>query len=592
MTVVLCFLLPSVLLMYIRDKVLGNNIACGFRGGVKDFLREYLLTVCLLNFVVISITYVVFDHESSLDASLREGTGFVFRYLLLSLAIAMAEPFAENLLRYHIKINIGRIKVRYNRNLVLYVYAFVLFAMNFIRIFDNAFWGDEGYSIGLAQMSVPNMIATTAADVHPPLHYLLTQLLYHVFGNNGVAYHLSGLVPYAGIMIVGCTSVKKRFGIIPSAILVTMASLMKNAVTYNVEARMYSLASLMVLVAYIAFYEIIKENNLKSWVVFCIASLGAAYTHYYALISVAFLYAMIIPLAIFRKKYRKAMLIAYAVTILSYLPWLMILVKSFARTANNWWLESIPTIMGCYYFLLDYKWMIVGVLVCLALFVIYQIKFLNISISNSGMLKDRLNINIHMPEKLEISDELYWVISGVVSICGMVAVGLGLSYMIRPFFVTRYMFSVSAMLYLIIGFCVSRMKFRNLWSLVLVLAILWSNVPAYAQKYNADYKLNNDTNKFLQAVTPDSSVELVTNNSHLGWTLLCYYYPENVSKYDENAPMQLDTSYEDIWLIWQGELDEAAEASIREQNYACTKTYEGAFANGAYYRVYQLQRIK
>lgn len=283
------------------------------------------------------------------------------------------------------------------------------------------------------------------------------------------------------------------------------------------------------------------------------------------------------------------MAISYLVTILGYLPWLMTLVKTFVSTANSWWLGEIPSILDCWYFLLDYKWMIICVFGCLALFVVYQMNFLHISISNSGLLRDRLNI--HMPEKMEISNELYWVISGLVSICGTMVVGFALSYMVRPFFLIRYLFPVSAMLYLIIGFCVSEMKLRNLWSLLLVLSILLSNVPAYVQKYNAEYEMNSKTEKFLQAVTPESNVKLVTNNNHLGWTLLRYYYPDNVSKYDENAPMRLDTSYEDIWLIWQGELDEAAEASIREQNYTSTETYEGFLANEDY-RVYQLQRIE
>ena len=47
---------------------------------------------------------------------------------------------------------------------LLYLYALVLFAMHFVRIFDNSFWGDEGFSIGLAQMNVFEMLQVTAAD--------------------------------------------------------------------------------------------------------------------------------------------------------------------------------------------------------------------------------------------------------------------------------------------------------------------------------------------------------------------------------------------------------------------------------------------
>ena len=46
---------------------------------------------------------------------------------------------------------------------LLYLYALVLFAMHFVRIFDNSFWGDEGFSIGLAQMNVFEMLQVTAA---------------------------------------------------------------------------------------------------------------------------------------------------------------------------------------------------------------------------------------------------------------------------------------------------------------------------------------------------------------------------------------------------------------------------------------------
>ena len=48
---------------------------------------------------------------------------------------------------------------------LLYLYALVLFAMHFVRIFDNSFWGDEGFSIGLAQMNVFEMLQVTAITI-------------------------------------------------------------------------------------------------------------------------------------------------------------------------------------------------------------------------------------------------------------------------------------------------------------------------------------------------------------------------------------------------------------------------------------------
>lgn len=590
MSVILCFLLPPVFLMYVREKILGDKIECKFHGELKDFLREYLLTVCFLNFTTLSVTYKLFHHAGALDASFLEYTGFTFRYLLLSFTIAIAEPVLENLLRYHIKIELHKVKIHVNANLLLYVYSFALVVMNLIRIFDNAFWGDEGYSIQMAQRSVSDMISTTAGDVHPPLYYLLAQLLYHTLGNHGFTYHLSALLPYIVIVIIGCSVVKRYFGIIPATVLVTMSSLMKNAIIYNVEARMYALGAMFVLIAYIAFYKIIEKNHPGSWIVFCISSLGAAYTHYYALISVAFFFVMLMPLAISQKKYWKGLVISYLTAIIGYLPWLMILVKSFGRTASSWWLTSIPKISDCYLFLLDYKWLAAVFLVCFLFFAIYQLNLLSIHVSKTGKLKDRIDIGLLLPEAVTLNETLYWGVSGVVAICGTVAVGLVLSYMVRPIFVLRYLFPVSAMLYLIFGVCISKMKLSKLWSVLLIVIILWNNVPTYIQTYNSDHNLGQETAKFLDAVKPERDVELITNNDQLGWTLLGYYYPENVSKCDENALTNLDKDDKDIWLIWNEELNEIAEANIRRQHYTSDKVYEGFFANGLYYHVYQLYR--
>ncbi len=592
MSVLLCFLLPSVFFMYVREKILGDKIECGFHGSAKEFLREYLLALCFLNFVTLALTYKVFHHEGALDAYFLEHTSFTFHYLLVAFVIAIVEPVLENIFRYHFKLELHKLNIHVNANLILYVYSFVLVGMNLIRIFDNSFWGDEGYSIQLAQMSVSDMVSTTAGDVHPPLYYLLAQALYHVLGNHGFTYHLSGLIPYIAIIIIACSVIKKYFGTLPAVVLVTMSSLMKNAVIYNVEARMYALGALLVLVSYIAFYKIIEKNHPVSWIVFCISSLGAAYTHYYALISVAFLFLMLLPPAIAKKQYRKGLVISYLTVILCYLPWLMILVRSFGRTASSWWLGSIPTISDCYLFLLDYNWLTSVFLVVLLIFTMYQMNLLSIHISKERKWKDRLDIDLHLPESAMWNDKVYWIISGIIAICGTAAVGLALSYMVRPFMVLRYLFPVSAMLYLIFEVCISEMKLRKLWGILLIAALLWNNVPAYAQKYNWDHSLDQATANFLEAVRPESDVELVTNNTHMAWTLLSYYYPENDFKYDGDGLANLDQDYEDIWLIWDGELDEIAEANIREQQYTLNMAYEGCFANGAYYHVYQLHRNK
>lgn len=574
--------------MAFREKIFKNKIFT--QPCKRQRIKEYCLSNLFVNFATISVTYLVFNHVGPLESSISQYTDFAFKYLLLAMMISLIEPVAEYVIRFHLSVNCKFKKLEI-RNYILYFYTLSLFALNFIRIFDNAFWGDEGYTIKLAKMSIEQMINTTAADVHPPLYYLFTQLLYHVLGNHGYTYHLSGLIPYAVILIIACTTVNKYFGKISAFVLVTMSSIMKNAVVNNVEVRMYSLAAMFVLAAYIALYCIIEKNRVIDWVIFCIMSLGAAYTHYYALISVAFFYLMLIPVVIKNHNCIKRLIISYAATVLAYLPWLGILLQSFKRTSNSWWSDTIPSFVSCISYIFDYKWLFVAFIIVIIIFIMYQMEIVNFRITNNGFMVDNIDISINISEKLSFNGEILWMLSGVISIFGTMAVGLVLSYAIRPLFLERYLFPVSIMAYLILGFCISKMQLRKVWAMLLIILILWSNVPYFVNNYKYENSLNRETSAFLTAVNPSSSDIIYTDNSHLGWTLLPYYYSNNSGGYKPDAIENLDQDYNEILLLWTQELDETSLENVNKQGYDYEKIYEGRFANGAYYYAYKLDKV-
>jgi len=83
----------------------------------------------------------------------------------------------------------------------LYLTAISLAVLHFVACTNNVIWGDEGYSIRLAKMSFPEMLQATAADVHPPLHYILMQILYRIFGEHPLAYHMAGYLPYVLLLL-------------------------------------------------------------------------------------------------------------------------------------------------------------------------------------------------------------------------------------------------------------------------------------------------------------------------------------------------------------------------------------------------------
>lgn len=475
-------------------------------------------------------------------------------------------------------------------NSKFYIYALVLFLLNFIRIFDESFWGDEGFSIRLAKMVFSEMINATAKDVHPPLYYMLAQLLYKIFGNEGFAYHLSSIIPYAIIMIIACTYVKRNFGFICALILITMSSLTNSALTYNVEVRMYALGALFVLIAFLALYEIIKHNHFNHWIIFVLSSLGAAYTHYYALISVAFFYLVMLLLSYSKKDYRKTTTLACLITIIAYLPWLIILLKAFERTAKNWWLKDIPSISNCLKFIFSYNWLSAIFVIFTLIFFLYQIKGFYVTTSNNQNFLIKFDFHVGIPKKITFSNEFIWIFAGIFSIFGTIAIGLTLSHLIRPFLVTRYLFPVSAMAYLILGYCISNLKYKRIWTILLIIAFLASAVPNYLKTYKNERALNKSTIEFLNKVSPSKNAVIYTNNSHLGWTLLEYYYPEAKGFYKPKAFENLNITNHEILFFWTKEFDEKIIQSINKQKYSCKQIHIGRFANGAKYYVYKLTK--
>ena len=587
MAALFCMLLPPLLLITIRKKLGGGQEETGIR---KKDIVEYLISVLLLNVLVIGVTCIVFHHSAGFIDALNHYMDFSFHYLILAIVFAVLIPVIEHFVSIQIKIEPVHIDWKKGFRLLLYLTAVMLFCMNLPRIFDNAFWGDEGFTIRLAKMSVGEMIQATAADVHPHLYYLWVQLLYHIGGNNGITYHLSALIPYGLLLVFACTAIRKQFGTIPAAVLIILSSFMKQSVTYNVEVRMYSLAALFVLAAFYELYKIFDSGKVIHWVFFTLASLAAAYTHYYALISVAFFYVVLWGLMLLRKKYIKQTILISTLTVLGYMPWLGILLTTFGRTSEGWWLESIPSFKDGMLAVFDYQWLCWVTLLVIIIYVFYQLNIIGLISSGKGS-NYKLKIQCKIGDSTKISSETLWILTGVLSVVGTLLVGLLLSYAIRPLFVVRYLYVATPAAYLILGVCLKKMHFSRIWAVLLIGAVLWNNVPSFFNTYQGERSLNQNTATFLDQVQPEKSEKIYTNNTHLGWSLLEYYYPENPRAYIGEITDILNEDYENSWLFWTTPLSEEAYRVLEDAGYSVLKKFEGTFANGVYYYVYMVQKV-
>ncbi|MCM1046733.1 MAG: glycosyltransferase family 39 protein [Candidatus Gastranaerophilales bacterium] len=183
---------------------------------------------------------------------------------------------------------------KYQIPVLLLEFGMILFLV--IRICRNeAVDWDEAYTWMLAtKNSIPEMLRATAADVHPPLYYLLVMAAMRIFGETIFVAKMVSVAGMAAICLLGVTIVRKRFGVKASTLFLLVAGLGTQVIFYNVNVRMYSWMMFFVLLAGLSAYEIILNEKSRWWVIFTLASLGGVYTQYFAVVPLMFLYLFLL----------------------------------------------------------------------------------------------------------------------------------------------------------------------------------------------------------------------------------------------------------------------------------------------------------
>ena len=428
---------------------------------------------------------------------------------------------------------------------VLILYTGIIVLISFSRIFDNAFWGDECYSIGLVKMGFMEMIQETGADVHPPLYYILLRVISSMLGQKGHVFHLVSVIPVGLTLFFAVSKVYKKFGACVAFLLVTFVFFLDTAILFSVEVRMYSWANFFVLMSFYEMHEIMMFNKKKNWILFSIFSLAAAYTHYYALVAVAFLYVMLIIYEVWKKgqTWKKTLAVCVAAVVV-YLPWLINLLQAFERTANSWWVEEIPKIRYCIEYLFASK-----------------MSLLYVGIWGVGIVILFYNTYVKKKENFEFT---FWILSGLISIVGTIGVGELVSILWRPMFQTRYVYVVAGIAWLTFGVAIEKLKGNTIW-LIGILAITFViGIPNYFSWVENDKEYQAGTQLILDSTKDMKDTEVLwTNSPHLDWTMLEYYYPDNEYLLIEDSMDGADYSDAD-WLFWENELENMAEYKVAE----------------------------
>ena len=203
---------------------------------------------------------------------------------------------------------------------------------------NNGIWADELYTMRVVDSNIPDAINYVLKDVHPPLYYMLLKPyvdFFTFFGSNRIVIAKSfSIIPFVSMLIWSNKVISKRYGDEVAWIYLLLV-FGTRVIMYAIEIRMYSLAMLFVTMAYLYANEIRYDNSLRNWILFTVCSILGAYTHYYAVICLSLVYFYLLYFC-YKNKCIKKWIICFAVTCISYIPWLIILADQLTRVNEGW----------------------------------------------------------------------------------------------------------------------------------------------------------------------------------------------------------------------------------------------------------------
>ena len=210
-------------------------------------------------------------------------------------------------------------------------------------ITHESIWFDEAFSYMMASHSPGELLGLmTTADNHPPLYYLLLSAVMSIFGNSVWALRLPSVLGAIGLVSLGAGPVRRLFGNRTAFIYAGVVLFTPVVLIYAHEARMYSLAAFCVTASALYGYLAVKFNRRWDWFVFGLASLAAAYLHYYGLMAACFMHLLIFLWLLFKKReYLKSSLITGAAVTVGYLPWLVFFYQQVTMVNKGFWVPAV-----------------------------------------------------------------------------------------------------------------------------------------------------------------------------------------------------------------------------------------------------------
>ena len=295
---------------------------------------------------------------------------------------------------------------------------------------------DEYFTITIADFPIMDIINITANDVHPPFHYLLLKIVSDfltIFGasfDKLFVYKVVSIVPYLLILIFSFTKIKNEWGYLTAGLFSFSIAVMTEFFKHFLTIRMYSWAVLFVLLAFIYLKDVLEKDEIKAWCLLTIFSVLGALTHYFAAISLAVMYILLlIHFYISDKQKIKHWVASVISAIILYSPWILVLPRqisffSSVSSSTAVTLEKAIGYFGYYGSIENIGFSLIAILILVVIMVMY----------------------IKYSDELNKTDKFY-IFCGVWVYLGVIIIGILLSILSFE----RYLLPAAAILLFVIS---------------------------------------------------------------------------------------------------------------------------------------------
>lgn len=446
--------------------------------------------------------------------------------------------------------------------------------INIILIFNNNVWCDEAFVMNACKLNFKELITFILEnDMRPPVYLLAAKLFSLVFGLSVPVLKFFSIIPSILAMFLGATAIDKNWGngkLYTGSIFILLMGLAPITLTKNIEISMYSWTTFFIVCSAVFAYNIVCDGQKKKdWIIFIISALGAATTHYYAVLAEIFIYFFLFVALLLKDRHNiKSCLFASIFTIIGYLPILPFFFHQFGVAKDTFWIKKtdFSTILSAlrlpfqgentFTFTSEFT------MIFWALILGSCIHLITICVKNM-INKEKLNSTILFPVLC------IFVISSFLISC------LILSNIIRPLFVNRYMYVVISLLWLyvaiVFGSTLSERTEKKICIGLIICFIIFSFPTIIEREYNTG------TDKAVEYLNKEMSEgDILINNIEecMNWSLN-YYFPEHeayldrdINEFYKNESFDFSSLNTTAWYLCNGTL-EISEDTLESENLSC-----------------------